>query len=310
MPVKLSEISRRSLWTAGLSVSAAWLARGAHAAAPSFEVRELTVQGKRASRASLLVPTHLDKGKKVGLLVALHGLGESGDPALGVRAWLDLYGLRTSYERLLAPPVVPVGKRRDWTAARLAEVNRSLVRRPFAGLAVLCPFTPNVRKMADSAAAQKDYAEWLVDALIPAARKLAPVETSAAATTIDGCSMGGPIALETVLAHPTTFGAVGVVQPALSAGRAKQWAEGLAKARKENDKLAIHLLTSEQDPFVGATRALAKALDDVKVPHTLRVSPGPHDQPWLRETGTIEMLLFHERGRHEPPPRSEVPPSG
>jgi hypothetical protein len=31
------------------------------------------------------------------------------------------------------------------------------------------------------------------------------------------------------------------------------------------------------------------------VANTLRVLPGPHDQPWLREAGTIEMLHWHDR---------------
>ncbi|MBL9025516.1 MAG: hypothetical protein JNL21_25195 [Myxococcales bacterium] len=291
---------RRSILRAGLALGAAaarvCTSSDARAQQP-FEVRELTVKGKHASRASLLIPKHLARDQKVGLLVALHGLGESGDPSLGVRAWLDLYGLRTSYERLLAPPIQRTSKRKDWTDERLREVNKSLDEKPFAGLAVLCPFTPNVRKMADPASAQREYGDWLTNELVPAAREQAPVLATAAATAIDGCSMGGPIAIETLLAHPTSYRALGVVQPAIGVARAAHWAKGLAAAREKNASLAIHLLTSEGDPFEDATRALAKELGARKVPHTLRVPPGPHDQPWLRETGTIEMLLFHERGR-------------
>ena len=291
---------RRSFVRASLAFGAAAIASGAPSASSaeaSFQVLDLEVKGPLASRASLLVPKHLPAKAEVRLLVALHGLGESGDPALGVRAWLDLYGLRTSYERLLAPPIARTSKRKDWTDGRLAEVNESLRREPFAGLAVVCPFTPNVRKMTDSAASQRKYGDWIVNDLIPAARSRAPVASTAAATAIDGCSMGGPIALETVAAHPAAFGAVGVVQPALGTARAASFAKALAAAREKNASLAIHLLTSQGDPFLAATRALAKELGARSVPHTLRVSPGPHDQPWLRETGTIEMLLFHERGR-------------
>ncbi|NUO51009.1 MAG: hypothetical protein HOV80_19310 [Polyangiaceae bacterium] len=291
---------RRLFLRAGLAVGGAAAcahAERAFASAPSFEVRALTVKGKHASRANLLVPTHLGKDEKVRLLVALHGLGESGDPALGIRAWLDLYGLRTSYERLRTPPIERTSKRKDWTDERLAEVNQSLKKKAFAGIAVLCPFTPNIRKMQDSASAQRDYGEWITNELVPAARKEAPVLTTAAATSIDGCSMGGPIALETYLAHPTAYGALGMVQSALNAARAAAWATALAKAREKNEKLALHLLSSAGDPFAEANRALSKELKKRDIPHTMRISPGPHDQPWLRETGTIEMLLFHERGR-------------
>lgn len=291
---------RRSLLRAGLGLGAAVATScpELHARADqSFDVRELKVPGKHASRANLLVPKHLGEGEKVRLLVALHGLGESGDPALGIRAFLDLYGLRTSYERLRAPPIERTSKRKDWTDERLAEVNASLRRRPFTGIAVLCPFTPNIRKLANPTVAQREYGEWITNELVPAARREAPVLTTAVSTSIDGCSMGGPIALETLIAHPAAFGALGVVQPALGAARAAHWARALAGAREKNDKLVIHLLSSEGDPFADATRALAKELKKLEVPHTLRIPPGPHDQPWLRETGTIEMLLFHERGR-------------
>ncbi len=291
---------RRLFLRAGLAVGgAAACARvaTAFAAAPSFEVRELTVKGKHASRANLLVPKHLASNQKVRLLVALHGLGESGDPALGIRAWLDLYGLRTSYERLRSPPIERTSKRKDWTDERLSEVNEGLGMVPFAGIAVLCPFTPNIRKMQDSVRAQREYGEWITSELVPAARKEAPVLTNPGSTSIDGCSMGGPIALETFLAHPTAYGALGMVQSALSTARAAHWATELAKAREKNETAKIHLLSSAGDPFADATRALSKELKKRDIPHAMRIPPGPHDQPWLRETGTIEMLLFHERGR-------------
>ncbi len=299
-PARAEHLRRRSLLRACLALGAAAATarqRSASAAIPSFEVREVEVKGKHASRANLLVPTHLAEGEKVRLVVALHGLGESKDPSLGIRAWLDLYGLRTSYERLRSPPIARDPKRKYWTVERLAEVNESLDRNAFRGVAVLCPFTPNVRQMGDRATPQREYADWLTTELIPAARKVAPVLETADATSIEGCSMGGPIALETVLAHPTRYGALGMVQPALSTARAEPWAKALKKAREQNPKLALQLLSSEADPFADAVRALSKELKKLSVPHVLRVPPGPHDQPWLRETGTIEVLLFHERGR-------------
>ncbi len=286
---------RAGLALGGVSLFAR--AERALAAPAPFEVRELVVKGKHASRANLLVPAHLAQNAKVRLVVALHGLGESQDPSLGIRAWLDLYGLRTSYERLLVPPLARTSKRKDFTDERLAELNASLKKKAFQGIAVVCPFTPNIRKMADSARAQREYGEWLTNELVPAARNEAPVVATAAATSLEGCSMGGPIALGTYLAHPTAYGALGMTQSALNAARAPHWAEELAKAREKNDKVALHLLSSAGDPFADANRALSTELEKRDVPHTLRIPPGPHDQPWLREAGTIEMLLFHERGR-------------
>ena len=57
----------------------------------------------------------------------------------------------------------------------------------------------------------------------------------------------------------------------------------------------IHLETSSQDPFLDVNRAFHKALGAAGIASTLTVGNGPHDQPWLREAGTLEMLLFHDR---------------
>lgn len=269
----------------------------AQAASQSFEVKRLDVKGKHASRFDLLVPKHLAKNEKVRLLVALHGLGESHDPELGARAWIDRYGLGTSYERLRAPPIAKTARRGDWTDARLAEVNEALAKRPFAGTVVVCPFTPNFNKdVPDRGAALRAYGEWIVGEVLPLARKEAPgASTLASETAIDGCSMGGPFALEIFIAHPEAFGAVGTVQGAFGAPRAPAYAEKLAIAIGEHGPRAIHLLSSEGDKFKDSARALHRELEKRKVPSSVRVLPGPHDQPWLREAGTIEMLLFHER---------------
>ena len=33
------------------------------------------------------------------------------------------------------------------------------------------------------------------------------------------------------------------------------------------------------------------------IANDLQILPGPHDQPWLRESGALEMLLWHDRSR-------------
>lgn len=269
---------------------------GTARAASSFEVKRLTAKGKHASRFDLLVPKHLGKDQKVRLLVALHGLGESHDPELGAAAWVDKYGLGTSYERLLAPPLKPIGKRGEWTDSRLAEVNAALKKKAFAGLAVACPFTPNFKDAADRTKAIKEYGDWIVEQVVPAARKEAPCPTGPAWTSIDGCSMGGPFALDIFIAHADVFGAVGTVQGAFGENRAPKYAEQLDKAMSAAGAArSVHLLSSEGDKFKGSAKALGAELDKRKLPNAVRIIPGPHDQPWLREAGTIEMLLFHDR---------------
>lgn len=262
---------------------------------PPFQIIEVAAKGGPHDRFALLVPKHTAPGNKVRLLVALHGLGESGDPGLGLRAWPDLYGLRSAYERLLSPPIVRTSKRRDVDDATLDAINASLRQRPFEGIAVACPFTPNFRKWKAPASALADYADWITSSLVPAARAAAPVGAGPGFTSIDGCSMGGPYALEVFLKHPDAFGSVGVVQSAMGEGRVAGYAERIASAVASVGPRPIQLLSSTGDPFVGAARALDAALAKRAVPRRLVVLPGPHDQPWLREAGTLSMLLFHER---------------
>lgn len=262
-------------------------------AASSFEIKRLTAKGKHASRFDLLVPTSRPAGARTRVLIALHGLGESHDPELGSAAWVDRYGLGGAHERLLSPPVVPIGKRKDWTDGRLREVNDSLKQQPFTGLVVVCPFTPSFKGIPDRAKAIGEYGRWLVSDVLPLVRTEAKVDASPSLTSIDGCSMGGPFALDIFLANPTVFGAVGVVQPAFGEHRAPGYAAALADALKQHGPRPIHLLSSEGDSFRDATKRLGAELAKRGVARTLRITPGPHDQPWLRESGTIEMLLFH-----------------
>ncbi len=52
---------------------------------------------KLARRAVVLVPTHLKKGERVPLLLALHGLAETVDETLGAYAWVKKYGIGEGY---------------------------------------------------------------------------------------------------------------------------------------------------------------------------------------------------------------------
>ncbi len=262
----------------------------------SCQTRELAVEGEPqfGRRCVLLLPRHLGAGERAPLLVLLHGRGEADDPKTGARAWVERYGLAAAYERLRRAPVTRRSRRGEWTDARLNEVNASLAARPFGGCVVACPFTPNVFASRPSGAMLDDYALWLTESLIPLVQREAPVAPDRL-PSLDGCSMGGAVGLEVFLRHPERFGAWGGVQAAFGERRAAGHAERLSAALDRAGPRPIHLLTSTGDAFLRGNRSLATALAARRVEHELRVLPGPHDQPWLREAGTLEMLLWHER---------------
>ncbi|NLE86592.1 MAG: hypothetical protein GX607_09360 [Myxococcales bacterium] len=264
-------------------------------ASEELEAHDLQVPGRAslARRALVLAPRHLKAGTRPRALVLLHGLGETGNEALGIRAWAELYGLISAYERLRRPPLERILPRARYaTDERLEELNRSLAARPFEGLLLICPVTPNPYKPGPAARTLDAYTEWLFDSLLPTVReRVGPFS----ALGIDGCSLGGYAALEVFLRRPTAFATLGSVQGAFGEPRAERYATLLAEALEGKKPVPIHIETSSEDPYRKANELLARRLKDRGVEATLRVPPGPHNQPWLREIGTLEMLLWHDR---------------
>jgi enterochelin esterase-like enzyme len=275
--------------------------RAAHAAAgggnPDLELRDLRVDGDRAlgRRFVLLVPRQQPPGAGLPMLVLLHGLAETRDERLGAHAWVERYGLLEADARLRHPPVARTSRRGDFPEERVAAVNAALAARPYGGLVLCCPYTPNVWKAARPAAALDGYTRWLAEVVLPRARAESGASAGAAATGLDGCSLGGYVGLQVFLRRPDLFGTWGGVQSALSSGAAAGYAARLQRVVKEQGPRPLHLLTSSRDPFRAANQRLADELGRHGVPHQLRVLPGPHDQPWLRESGTLEMLLWHSQ---------------
>ncbi len=267
-----------------------------------LEVRDISVAGDRTlgRRFVLLLPKHLEKNESVPLLVLLHGLGETGDERMGAYAWLEFYGIGTAYDRLRRLPIVRTSKRKDWTEIQLNRLNQELAARPFKGLAIACPYTPNIYKSAHPSAALGAYTQWIAETVIPRARKEASfIADGASNTAIGGCSLGGYVSLEVFLRRPDLFGAWGGVQSAFGAHRAPSYADRIeaALAGQKPRRIRLHLETSENDPFRKANESLSSLLNTKGVPNDLLVLPGPHDQPWLRESGTLEMLYWHDRMR-------------
>jgi iron(III)-salmochelin esterase len=249
-----------------------------------------------ARRALVLVPRARRPGVRYPLLVLLHGLGETGNEELGIRAWSERYGLLAAYHRLRNPPLARTLRHaRYLTDTHLAELNAALLRQPFRDIVIACPVTPNPYRARSRARLLDRYADWIATTLLPGVRSRVPAAMQCAHTALDGCSLGGYVGLEVFLRKPELFGALGGVQAAIGVAAARRYAARLAETIRRVGPRALHVETSTADPYRKANEALSERLDALGVPNTLSVLPGPHDQPFLREAGTLEMLLWHER---------------
>ena len=238
-------------------------------------------------RFTLVTPRWQNPDSPVPLVVFLHGLGETTNERLGAYAWLEKYGLGSAWQRLKRAPLERTSKRGEWTEPRLTEVNAELAARPFRGFAMACPFMPNPKGPADL----DEYARWIEHSLIPRCRKEARVFGDAARTHLCGVSLGGYVALEMLVRLPHVFGACAVLQTAIGTWAAERYAEKIARSPAK----PMLVLTSTLDHWRSSSEALAAALDAKKIAPTLRIIPGPHDQPWLREAGTVEALHWLDR---------------
>jgi hypothetical protein len=245
-----------------------------------------------AKRALVLVPAHGPPGRTYPGLVLLHGRGEVGDELGSIHAWRGRYGLAESYARLLRPPVRLAREQSGFMRGpQLDALNAGLLRTPFEGMVLICPVTPNPHAGGQPERVLDRYSEWIEGTLLPAVRARAPLG-SAPRIGIDGCSMGGYVAAEVFVRKPQLFQTFGVVQPAIGEFRVARYARHLAAAGQAG-LAGIHLQTSTGDPYRHATEAWGRQLERLGARHTLSLLPGPHDQRWLRATGTLAMLAWH-----------------
>jgi hypothetical protein len=241
-------------------------------------------------RCVVLVPKPIPPGVKLPVLVALHGLGETIDPVTGANGWLKAYELDRSYLRLFSPPLEPIAFQGFVTSERLSEINEALASRPFGGVIVACPYMP---KEIGGPLPIEVYARWLGERLLPRLRSELPAETSASATGIDGVSLGGWAAIRIAMARPDLFGAVGALQPAVMDYPMVEWATALIAEKL--GKRPLRIVTSTEDLYRNTLTELDKRLRSKGIPHEFALTPGPHDYPWNKGPGGIEMLLFHDR---------------
>ncbi|GAC1570664.1 MAG: hypothetical protein NVS3B20_23560 [Polyangiales bacterium] len=257
----------------------------------------LPTESSSMRRAVVLVPRHLRRGERVPLLIALHGLAETVDQEMGAYAWVRRYGVADGYAHLRAPKSVTVaGLSGMVTPSRVGELQTSLNESPFRGMVIACPYTPNIWKLNKSVEATLDsYAHWLFETLVPRLRAETPVMEGAAHLGIDGVSLGGYASLGIGARRAAELGSIGCVQAAISVAQAEQWSARFEASFAQAGARPLHLLTSTQDVFRGPMEALDRALTKRAVKHQLRVALGPHDQPFLRGPGSVEMLLWHAR---------------
>ncbi len=227
------------------------------------------------------------------VLVALHGRGEV-DKGLqgGARGWRDDYALDRAIVRAAAPPLTPDDFLGFVNDSRLGALNASLAAHPFVGLAVACPWAPALKDR--SPAGSEPFARFIIDDLIPRARKEASAQSSTL-NGIDGVSMGGRLALLIGLRHPEVFRTVGALQPAIGERDIPELVALAKAAAGKVEDFNFRLVTSTDDYFRPAVFAFSKALNEAEVKHVLIETPGPHDYAYNRGPGAYEMLLWHER---------------
>jgi hypothetical protein len=241
-----------------------------------------------AHRAVVLVPRPLPAGRKLPVLVALHGMGETQTPERGAHGWLDWYALDAGLAALRAPPLTAEDFQGFVTEERLSTVNADLARRAFEGLIVVCPYVPSG---IGYAVTFEDWARWLGETLLPRVRRETPALDGARATGIDGVSLGGMTALQIGLSHPELFGAVGALQPAIR-GAVGDYVE--LAAQKLGGR-PLRLVTSTEDFFRDAVTDASDRLKSKGIAHDFLLTQGPHDYAWNKGPGAIEMPLWHDR---------------
>jgi poly(3-hydroxybutyrate) depolymerase len=296
------DFGRRRLLAVAASLSAS--ARATPSASERFDIKDLRLDGAAdlSRRAWVVVPRNVDGKKPVRVLVLWHGLGETTNERAGVGAWVERYGLLTSYDRLARPPVTATDKRGDLGEDRAREITRSLERWPFDEHVIfVCPYTPNVWKLSHPQKGLDRLADWVLSALLPRVSSETSIAIEPSRTSTDGCSLGGFVGLEIFIRRPQLFAACGGVQAAFGEAQAPALAARLGAAIRGAGTRRIHIETSRDDPFRSANLALSRQLRQTGVAHDQTVLPGPHDQAWLREAGTLEMLLWHDRALTEAP---------
>ncbi|HET7541332.1 MAG TPA: esterase [Polyangiaceae bacterium] len=246
-------------------------------------------------RVVVLIPER-EAGARLPVLVALHGRGEAlKGPELGARGWVDDYTLEATAERLHRPPITLDDLHGFADEARLARLNASLAQRPYQGLIVVCPYTPDVLPADESIDKALPLARFVVETVLPRAYRETPAIGTPETTGVDGVSLGGRAALGIGLLRPQAFAVVASLQAALRSDNSADILRRAREAKAQKPDLFVRLLTSGDDYFLKANQLLASELTAAGIRTELVTIPGPHDYEFNRGPGGYEMLMFHDR---------------
>ena len=280
-----------------------WAVGAVHAQPPSDWVsyRRLNLSTPWGERRVLVSfprrPDHRlsPPGRRYPILIALHGRGEAlVGPERGYLAWAIRYLMPNAFEALARGRLTQRDYRGLVRTEHLRVVNAQLRARPFRGVMVVTPYVPDIGGEELGAWDATEYVDWLAGPLVDAVReRFEGAARTREGVGIDGVSLGGRVALEAGFRHPEVFGAVGASQPAIR-GMEGPLADLGASASAAYPQ-HVRLLTSDDDPYLWATRRLSLGLREHRVSHTLTTVPGPHDYAFNRGPGVLEMLLFHDR---------------
>ena len=263
-----------------------------------------------AMRVVVLVPEH-EAGARLPVLVALHGRGEAlKGPEVGARGWIDDYWLPTAIERLHRPPITLDDLQGFADEARLARLNASLQARPYQGLIIVCPYTPDTLPADESIDKALPLARFVVETVLPRAYRETPAIGTAETTGVDGVSLGGRAALAIGLLRPRSFAAVAALQAAVRSDNSEDIVRRAREAKAKKPDLYVRLLTSSDDYFLKANQLLAEALTAEGIHTELIDIPGPHDYVFNRGPGAYEMLMFHDRVLRGQPEFNAPDPAG
>jgi enterochelin esterase-like enzyme len=267
---------------------------GAAAGLPRGEVGTQTWTFDGDGRAVVVVPSWTKPDEKLPVLIALHGRGEAvKGPEEGVMGWPRDYALLRAIQRLCAPPLTDADLEGFSDPKRLAELNAQLADRPWKGLVVVCPYLPDLD--LGKPGPIKEYGDYLIKTVLARVRRELPVLATPAATGIDGVSLGGAIALRVGLGNADAFGAVGTLQAAIRWDQIGEFTDLARTARTKNAALKLRLLTSKDDYFRDVITKTSAAWRAAAIDHEMLEVPGPHDYPFNRGPGAIEMLAWHDR---------------
>lgn len=294
----MSVLPRRDVLALLATGAASLVARGAHADRPAFSREQLKVKdGTRFSgRVQALIPPDSPADEPKRAVVLLHGYSAGTSEQRQIQIWRSDYAVERAHSRLRKPPVRRLYETvRYLSDRRLKELNRSLSARAYQGMVLLCPQTPAPYFMRRSGPLFSEYADWLAEELLPAAQRELGISSDAGDIGIAGVSMGGQYVLEIMARRPDPFGAASAILPAISTRSARRYAKRVALSFGSSGARSLQLLTCTRDPYRIAVETLQAGLAKRGVTAELESPFGAHNSSWMRETGSLEALLFMDR---------------